>query len=89
VYCVGEGIGSLKVKVAAKEDLGADVGSNEFQFNRGTSVGATDSDSGFEDFLYVLLAILLVVVAVCVASILFGLPGKLYRRWKLYEYKDK
>jgi hypothetical protein len=89
VYCVGEGIGTLKVKVAAKEDLGPDVGSNEFQFNRGTSVGATDSDSAFEDFLYVLLAILLVVVAGCIAFILFGLTGKLYRRWKLYDYKDK
>lgn len=89
VYCVGDGIGTIKVKVVGKEDLGSDVGSNEFQFSRGRSVDATEFGSGFNDFLYVLLAIIVAVLAIIIVSILFGLTGKLYRRWKLFDYKDK
>jgi hypothetical protein len=90
VYCVGEAIGTVEVKLAAKEDLGTDIGSNEFAFSRGRLADTADSSSssGFKDFLYVLLGIFLVILMGCMLSILFGLMGKIYRRWKFFEYKD-
>ena len=89
VYCIGEGIGALKVRVAAKEDSGTDVGSREFQFNRETSKPADTTNWGFSDFLLLLLEAILVVLVVCIMSVLFGLTGKLFRRWKLYHHADK
>src|SRR5437016_14357129 len=88
VYCIGEGIGALKVRVAAKEDSGTDVGSREFQFNRETSKPADTTNWGFSDFLILLLEAILVVLVVCIMSVLFGLTGKLFSRWKLYHHCD-
>ena len=87
LYCLGTDIHDVTVTLNSRDSLGNVIGSNTFRFTRSeqTMPGAEPGGGAFAEFVSFLAGALLLVLAVCLAALIFGLTGKLFKRLGIFQ----